>query len=270
MKKKTLLLAAIFGASASFAQVTSLKSKKGFEVLPEAGDYAIQFDATPLLDFGLNAIKIGANGTQTAGNTITAPNGLNTVFVGKYFADASTAYRVKVGINTNLTKTTLTVGSLADSEVTLEQAFTSKYNHIQIGGGIEKRRGHNRLQGFYGGEALLSLGSTTVLNGVEISEDLNVAFNDYGAAYGTSSQDKGSAIGFVLRGFVGAEYFVLPKISLGGELGWGLSYSRGKTETTTKVSDGTTITETTVQNPAQKIFGFTNAPSMNMVATFHF
>ena len=46
MKKRILVLAAILGASASFAQVTSLKSKKGFEILPQAGDYAIQIDAT--------------------------------------------------------------------------------------------------------------------------------------------------------------------------------------------------------------------------------
>jgi hypothetical protein len=40
------------------------------------------------------------------------------------------------------------------------------------------------------------------------------------------------AIGVGVRVFAGAEYFFLPKISLGAELGWGLSYvTTGRSET---------------------------------------
>lgn len=268
MKKRILVLAAIFGASASFAQVTSLKNKKGFEILPEAGDYAIQFDATPMLNFAVEAVKMGAtNGNQAAG-TAAYVTGFNNTIVGKYFKDASTAYRVKVGINTNSTKTTVTIPSLADPAVTAEQYTTSKFTQISLGGGLEKRRGHNRLQGFYGGEAMITIGSTNPLVSTEYSQDLNVMFNDYGIS--TETINKGSAFGFGLRGFAGVEYFVLPKISLGAEFGWGLSFSTGKTETTTRVSDGTTITETTTANPKQSSFGFANTVSGNIVATFHF
>ena len=37
MKKRVLLLAALFAGTASFAQVTSLKNKKGWEILPIIG-----------------------------------------------------------------------------------------------------------------------------------------------------------------------------------------------------------------------------------------
>lgn len=35
----------------------------------------------------------------------------------------------------------------------------------------------------------------------------------------------GTTISLGVRGFIGAEYFVLPKMSIGGEFGWGLGLS---------------------------------------------
>ncbi|MDX1653357.1 MAG: hypothetical protein R3277_12745, partial [Brumimicrobium sp.] len=38
-----------------------------------------------------------------------------------------------------------------------------------------------------------------------------------------------------LRGFIGVEYFILPKLSLGGEFGWGLVFmSTGSSSMTTE------------------------------------
>jgi hypothetical protein len=50
------------------------------------------------------------------------------------------------------------------------------------------------------------------------------------------SQKDGMSVTFGVRGFVGVEYFVAPKISIGAEFGWGLGMittPRGKVETET-------------------------------------
>jgi hypothetical protein len=270
MKKRILVLAAIFGASASFAQVTTLKSKKGFEILPEAGDYAIQFDASPILNFAVEAVKIGSSNGVTASH----PGYLmNNVVVGKYFVDASTAYRAKLGVNyvTNNVGTLLGVSTGGTEYI---QTAKNKTTNIIIGGGIEKRRGHNRLQGFYGAELLLQIGSPTTTTGLEYDADLKTAVDSMGAAPVRSlGVTKSSAFGVNVRGFVGVEYFVLPKISIGAEFGWGLGFSSSSAEVTTESLSGTTVTETVTtvaQNGGINIGTDIGAPSGALTATFHF
>ena len=55
MKKRVLLVASIFAATFTFAQDgAELTSKKGETILPEAGDYAIGFNAAPFLNYAGN------------------------------------------------------------------------------------------------------------------------------------------------------------------------------------------------------------------------
>ncbi len=49
------------------------------------------------------------------------------------------------------------------------------------------------------------------------------------------STNVGNTIGAGVRGFIGAEFFFLPKVSLGGEFNWGVQYL--------KTSEGYGITE---------------------------
>lgn len=274
MKKRILVLAAIFGASASFAQVTSLKSKKGFEILPEAGDYAIQFDATPMLNFGLNAVKMGAVSDPTHTADVLIKNGLNQTIVGKYFKDASTAYRGVIGINTSATSLDAILANVdptKDDEMTV--TTKTKQTQIILGGGMEWRRGHNRLQGFYGAEAMIMIGSPVALPAYqELSTDLETATTDYGFAASYISDVKGSRFAFGLNGIAGVEYFVLPKISLGAGVSWGLMYNtQTKVTVTTETYTGTEVeTDETVNYAAGSNFGFGVMYSGNIFATFHF
>ncbi|MFM9028918.1 MAG: hypothetical protein ACKOQ6_13150, partial [Bacteroidota bacterium] len=105
-------------------------------------------------------------------------------------------------------------------------------NNIAIGGGIQKYRGKGRLRGIYGAEAMIMLsgaketwdGSDEVLGAISIEDK------------------SGSTFGLGIRGFIGAEYFFAPKMSFGGEFGWGLGItSTSETETTvngTSTKDG--------------------------------
>ncbi|MGB1041261.1 MAG: hypothetical protein ACPGVD_10335, partial [Flavobacteriales bacterium] len=234
MKKKILFVAALFAGSLAFAQgsTTSMKNKRGLEYLPQAGDWALQFDAVPLIDFGLNAVKFNTNTSATAQH-LGYVGGFNNVIVGKMYTSATEAYRVKVGINfmSNNTETVQMYGANNDQEYVTTQ--NDKVTNIVLGFGKEWRRGHNRLQGFYGGEALLVIGSPTTTTSFEYNLDLQTAISDAGATSPRSlGVTKSSAFGIGARGFIGVDYFILPKIAIGAEFGWGIGFSTSSGEVT--------------------------------------
>lgn len=217
----------------------TMKSKKGFIILPEAGDFALGFDAVPVLNFGLNAVNIMNNTGQTAQHPGYV-SGFNQIIVGKYFLTGNKAIRGRFGINTARTSiktygnNPLTPG-VANPENILIQTTNNANASYFLAGGIEKRRGHGRLQGFYGGELLLALNASSIRYNYEIA--FNEAAQSAGfISVGSSrvlSQNNGTSITAGLRGFAGVEYFVFPKISIGAEFGWGLGFStapRGKLE----------------------------------------
>ena len=54
----------------------------------------------------------------------------------------------------------------------------------------------------------------------------------------------GTGIGIAARAFGGVEYFFAPKMSIGGEFGWGLAFlTVGKGKETTEYFDGTAMKE---------------------------
>ena len=232
--KRMFLVIAIAFAFASVSQAQELVTKKGFKILPEAGDYSIGFNAVPVVDFFLNVSDILDNTGQTAQHPGYV-GGFNQVLVGKYFLEDNKAIRGRLAINTNKVTNKTYFDSPADvfNGIAEPAEFEDKNvvgnTNIILGGGLEFRRGHNRLQGFYGGEVLLGFGMNSVKNtwAVEMNQDaINNAYtNGDGslvAAGRILEQKSGMAITFGLRGFAGVEYFFAPKISVGAEFGWGL------------------------------------------------
>jgi hypothetical protein len=261
MKKQILLLAMTFGASAAFAQ--DLTSKKGEQILPEAGDWSIGVDATPFLQymgnfFGKSTSNTAPTFSFLAGQSIT----------GKYFVDPQTAYRgtLRIGLRSNTQRSMVedrlraldptTVTSYPTVDPLLENSWKHSNTDISLSAGIEKRKGKTRLQGYYGGEAGISFSSSKDVfaygNALSPSKtgSLNVIVDPDDAFTGGSNivtvpsqgvvgsgrvteRKNGATFAFGVRGFVGVEYFLLPKISLGGEFGWGLGIgTTGKTVTT--------------------------------------
>jgi len=246
MKKLTVVFSMLLFV-AFIAQAQDLTSKKGFTILPEAGDYAIGFNAIPLIDFALNTVNIMNNTGQT-GQHLGYVTGFNQVLVGKYFMEDNLAIRGKLAINTNTVTNKLFFDNPHDVFTNLGDP--TKWNEISdvnkvgntaiiLGGGLEFRRGHNRLQGFYGGELLLGFGSVNITNdyGVEINQEAitNGYTNGNGSALSgrVLANKSGMDISLGLRGFAGVEYFFAPKMSIAGEFGWGLGLQtnpRGKVE----------------------------------------
>ncbi len=282
MKKQitTVAIAVTFGLFTVNAQ--DLTSKKGEPILPEQGDWSIGTDATPFLDYAGNFFgKTAANNAPTF-NFLSS----NLLILGKYFKDATSAYRAGIRLGFGSTQTEVltskrgvTPGSFPASAMDAKNTKKESNSAIGLTGGIEIRKGKTRLQGYYGGEVGFYFGGNkttysyaNALNPALASGTAQVTVDATGdnvdgtnvtstqVAYGQSGDARiterkvSGVLLFGLRGFVGVEYFILPKISLGGEFGWGLVFgSNGKTTTTyetqgtptgaTDLSAGTVTTE---------------------------
>jgi hypothetical protein len=307
MKKSITLVALAFGVTSAFAQ--DLTSKKGEPFLPEAGDYAVSVDATPFLNYVGNFFgKTGPNNAPTW-NFL---NGNNTI-TGKYFKDATTAYRVGVRLGFGSTTDKRNVAALPTSTViaypTADAVVENKHHqgktNVGISVGIEKRKGKTRLQGFYGADAGIYFGSTTdkytygnALAGNSGTPVNVTAADDFGTGNTTASivstgqvgsaritkMKSGATVSFGVRAFVGAEYFIIPKLSIGGEFGWGLGLSMTGKSTTTYESVGfangaanTSVGTTEVKGGKSSAFGLDTdnkngvfGPSASLRMAFHF
>ncbi len=303
MKKVGLtLLVALFIATSASAQ---LKNKKGEIILPETGDWAIGIDATSTLNYFGNFI--GGNGLNVAPTF----DFLNTrqAITGKYFVSETMAYRGSVRLSmTSVTGSEMVADRAATAipvfPTTLPQEVKNKWKqgatNIGITGGIEWRKGHGRLQGFYGGEVGLGISSssesftygnaltqTTPNVNLDADDDMlsgaNNAVNDpFGNPARATKMKNGAQFGIGVRGFIGAEYFVMPKLSIGGEFGWSLGYmtaGKGSIEMESEglVSGIETLSTFTVDTKNPSYFGFDNenmntlfGPAGSLKITFHF
>ena len=258
MKKSIALVALAFGVTNAFAQ--DLTSKKGEPFLPEAGDYAVSIDATSFLDYAGNFF-----GKQNKNNAPTWNflNG-NSTITGKYFKDATTAYRVGVRLGFGSSSEKRNVAALPTSTVvayptldaTAENVRKTSNTNVGISVGLEKRKGKTRLQGFYGADLGIYFGSTknkytygnALAGNATAGSAVNVtAADDFGTGNVTATilstgqvgsaratvTKSGATISVGARAFIGAEYFIAPKVSIGGEFGWGLGLSMtGKSKST--------------------------------------
>lgn len=284
MKKSVLVIALAFGVTSAFAQ--DLTSKKGEPILPEAEDWAISLDASPAFEFVGNAFS-----GYTGKNTAPGVNWLNSnqTIIGKKFIDEKNAYRVLVRLGfTNETFKNLVADDANTAVITfpaqapmVTDKFSKKSTNIAIGVGKEMRRGKTRLQGFYGADAMIWISSssekftygntmTAVPPGPGFtSTPLTTTWNDTtGAVTGTvaatnrtTKMKSGMTFGIGVRGFIGAEYFIFPKIAIGAEYGWGIGFQtsgKGKisTEEQQVVSGTNQVAVIETESAGTSKFGF--------------
>ena len=260
---KNLLIAAIavFTIGAS-AQDVNFKSKRGEYMLPEKGDWALGFSTDGIFEYLGNAFNGDTNNnapTLGTSNTVNN-NGFKGRFVGKYFNKDKSAYRVvfnfksegkgiKLATNSDDNTFVETPANPAPN-VKITDIFknetTNSSTEFSIGLGKEWRRGKTRLQGFYGADVLLyfTSGSSTALT---LNEKITVVTTP---AQTTTKIDQidvdtkdGFGFGVGAEGFIGAEYFLFPKIAIGAQYTYALRYiSKGEGKKTTIVTDSTNNT----------------------------
>lgn len=308
--KRTLLVAALALGTGVFAQ--DLTSKKGEPILPEAGDWAIGVDANPFLNYAGNFF-----GKQND-NLAPSFNFHNTrqVITGKYFVDAQTAYRGGLRLGFTNQSNRQMVDDRASTSFTaypnptsrVENVWKESSTAVGLSAGIEKRRGKTRLQGFYGAELGIYMqsskdkfeyGNGLNPNGtpgvfVDVNQDEFFGANNTDINPGIQAVDangaraierkNGMSFGVGVRAFIGAEYFILPKMSIGGEFGWGIGMSTFGKSTTTYESTGfvgssTTLSpsETVIEGSKQGGFSIDTdnayagwGPSGSLRLNFHF
>ena len=239
MKKFALIIAVVFGTIVASNAQDVLKSKAGVPILPEAGDYAIGIDATPIFNFFGNMIRINSGAAFADPAAWNFVDGTNAIY-GKYYKDAETAYRLNLRIGKHSFKDVELVTDVTSTETPpaqVEDIQKTSSSMIILGAGMEKHRGKGRLSGFYGAEAQLAMGGAK--ESYEYGNSLSTTNTSHTSTFGQTAgllKDKsGSMFGFGVRAFVGVEYFFAPKISVGGEFGWGIMMS--------KVGKGTTEVE---------------------------
>jgi hypothetical protein len=234
MKKLAFLIAAVGLSGAACAQ--DLTNKKGESILPQQGDWAIGINAVPFLSYAGNFFNGNQNNIAPYAQYVQGP----WAITGKKFITDKQAWRAKVRLGFGSTKQAFLVSqdlvntTSTDTTKMTEDLRTINTHNIALGFGKEWRRGKTRLQGFYGFEGMLwmSGGKTKYDYGNEFSND-NPTPTSYDFTTNTSGPlgvrvvetKAGNTFGFGVRGFLGAEYFIFPKISIGAEYGWGLGVS---------------------------------------------
>jgi hypothetical protein len=267
MKKSFLTVALILGSATTFAQEK--------QYLPEAGDWAIGIDAAPLLNYFGNFI--GGNGLNTA-PTWGFPT-WNQTISGKYFVTKDMAYRASIRLGFGSQKGSQMVaqdGAAAPTypnlPATVEDSYKAGGSSIGLAGGLEMRKGSGRLIGFYGaelglnfasnnasykyGNAMTTTGATTTDFGPVIAPS-NIGLDSYGNDARVTESKSGMSTSIGVRGFIGAEYFILPKMSIGGEFGWGLGLqSNGASSRSIESTDGVAVGTQTTEGTKSSTFVF--------------
>ena len=254
MKIKILLASACM-MLASTTYVDAKKPEKNY--LPEAGDVTIGVNAVPFLNylgnvFGKND-KNKINPEKIGG--VPAVPGLDnptmSIF-GKYFLTDQTALRLNVGIGINsITQSGYVTDDAAAvnnplSVAEVEDTYKYRNSGMSIAVGYEWRRGSKRLQGFWGGQAILAYSNSKHFFGygnaiTEINQDPSQYddFNNWDFSVtpptleniGNNSrllmQSDGRSWTYGLGGFVGVEYYIAPKISIGCEMSLNLLWTTG-------------------------------------------
>lgn len=287
--KKGLILISIVLFTVFSVSAQTLVSKKGIPILPQKGDFAIGVCATPFLNFFGDFAKINST-AAFASSKVWTDMIPNTIY-GKYFLTDNMAVRAKLRIEKNSSTITESIAKSVWAVATVPEYVEDKYTHsttnILLSAGIEKRRGYGRLQGFYGVDATISL-----QNGVKDSYEYGNAIDattpapvrtDFGANSSggnkwVTEKSTGAIFGIGVGAFVGVEYFFAPKMSFGGEFGWGIGINQsaaaaGSVEKIEEVWDATTSAVKSATTPGGKTSSFSidkRPASADLFLLFHF
>jgi hypothetical protein len=260
MKKSLLILICLISCNlVVLAQDVSpeeqLKNKKGIPILPQVGEWGLGVSANPFLQYAGNFVNGNTSNPSASFSFASNPAniGNNLAVFGKYVKNTRTHYRARfnVSVATTIDKVVVSEDRLnPDPEF---PAFSEDWRNTSnqtfiLAGGIEKRKGSTRVQGFYGGELVLGYSGQNIefQYGNPISADFtSPTTNNFGNNFNgftsdgdrirTTNRKAGSSLMIGARGFVGVEYFFAPRLSIGGEFGYMIAVrSNGRTLTETE------------------------------------
>lgn len=216
-----------FSVSAQEENAEPLKGKNGQLILPESGDIGLGVNMIPFFNWFGNAFNNNTNNQFADDNKFFTTFG-NQVLMGKYMLSENTAVRVNFGFNVNSVTNRVFVQDDASNDPLdmVTDTWKNDNGRYTLAIGYEMRRGKGRIQGYYGADLLLNYAnnsSTYSYGNGHSATNIIPTSNNFGSNLNNNMRvldnTGNSSFGFGLRGFVGVEYFVAPKVSLGCEFG---------------------------------------------------
>lgn len=239
-----------FLALAALTLVSAAAKSQETEVqyTPKTGDYAISINAIPMTQYiGQFFNAAGANNYAEFGGQAYIGNNVNTVefqkinplmsISGKYFLDKETAVRVNLGL---IYQRTFTKTYSDDDAAHKVDPFSKdkvidtklvKNTGMSLMAGIEKRAGKERLQGVYGAGLLFAVNNRvdkyTYGNAItDINQhpsesnggSLPAPLDGFSYNRALKNYNFAPSLHAGIVTFVGVEYFIIPKMSVGGEV----------------------------------------------------
>jgi len=183
-----IVVALIIVCTAYGSDADTLRSKKGAVILPMKGDFSFSIDAVPFLNM------LNPKGESPG---YYFPNYFPAIYF-KYMVSDRSALMAAPIIKLNVAGRQPERGNLGESNVD-DMEFGFRF-------GYERRSGKSRLQIPYGIEGGFSWFSSSSYNN-------------------TNGNIRIEGIKLFTSLFIGTDYFILPKISLGGRFAFGFMYS---------------------------------------------
>ncbi|MBQ5423872.1 MAG: hypothetical protein IIU33_01470, partial [Bacteroidales bacterium] len=263
----------------------NMMSKRGEYILPVEGDFALGINALPMVNYFGNLFN-GTAGNSASFRTFTHSLNLRTtpVLFGKYYLTDKSAIRagLLIGVYNETNRENVMMNQqIPDPKVTVTDVMKSTETDLGIGADYLMYRGKGRVQGFYGGGISVNYTKTkaTYNYGNLITTEFSAPYwYDFAAGTTTSggprilSQSGDRSIGVVLSGVVGVEYFIAPKISIGGEFRLGLytGYDFKGYRTVERWTGTEREVETLPKDANDGSIAFRNASSGSLFMMFHF
>lgn len=222
--------------SSSSGNNPQIQNKSGADIMPVKGEFAIGMSANPFFQFAGNMFGFtGSNNSLGLSKFIQGSQ-----LFAKYMISDNNAVRLRFrGFSFNEFYTNEVYDDLSNiAEAKVEDKYSSERGGLDLVAGYEWRRGKSRFRVVYGAEVGYSYNMgfrETYSYGNDYSASnlaptSTVSWNSSTTNNGIPDAErivtrKGNASNsFGLRGFAGVEYYLLPKLCIGSEFGWGGSY----------------------------------------------
>lgn len=285
----SLCVHAAFAQSSEDERTKGTTTKNGQYILPQAGDFAIGIDASNGLKYLGNIFNGNANNNHV--NIFSFEDNVfdGQAIFGKYFLTDQSAIRVKLhlGNNSVTDKNFVRDDAAYKADNATEKQVEDSYKTSQTGFGLragyELRRGYGRLQGFFGGEAGIGFSSNSKeyefgnhLHAIDGGATSTIWNSGNSFISSRTLEDKsGTTFSGLIGGFVGVEYFIAPKLSIGGEFNLSIitsSTGEGKTvvESVDFLTTPNTIKKKETESAGRSSSEFSTFSSGSLNVTFHF
>lgn len=203
-----------------------LRGKKGQLILPEKGNIGLSVNVVPLFHWLGNSFNANSSNLYASGNRFFNILG-SSVIMGRWMTSDKNALRVALGFGHN---------HLYDVYHYNDQVVDTRTGSVGayvLNIGAERRGGKGRLQGYYGIDFIVGLrteGANVYTYGNNFSSsNPNLISTNWGSNIRGNdrvlTQDTKVTVSAGIRPFVGVEYFLAPKISIGAEFGGSFVYS---------------------------------------------